>query len=64
MLSRSDEGLKAHVLANRAVAVNLQGRFQNMAIVAVEQDTGRLITSCSIDDGTHSDDRVESESAE
>jgi hypothetical protein len=64
MLSRSDENLRARVLSNRAVALNLQGRFQNMVMVTAEQNTGRLITSCSIDYRTHPDGKVELDGAE
>jgi hypothetical protein len=64
MLSRSDEGLQARVLANRAVAINLQGRFQSMTTVAADQDTGQSIMSCLITDGTHREESIESENAE
>jgi hypothetical protein len=64
MLSRSDDNLRARVLPNRAVALNLQGRFQNMAIVSTEQNTGQLITSCSIDEPISQEDKVEAERAE
>jgi hypothetical protein len=64
MLSRSDEGLQSRVLANRAVAVNLQGRFQSMVTAAADQDTGQSIMSCLIADSTHREDTAESENAE
>jgi len=64
MLSRSDQGLQARVLANGAVALDLQGRFQSMATAAADSDTGQLKMSCSIDDGVHPHDTVESEHAE
>lgn len=53
MLSRSDEGLRAQVLPNGAVVLNLRGRFQNMATAATDQNTGQLIKVCSIGDDTH-----------
>ena len=50
MLSRSDEGLKATVLANGAVTVNLRGRFQSMATATSEPGDDPLKMSCSIVD--------------
>ena len=50
MLSRSDEGLQATVLANGAVAVNLRGRFQSMVTTASDLHDHRLKMSCSIVD--------------
>jgi hypothetical protein len=64
MLNRSDEGLKARVLENGAVAVNLQGRFQSMATAATDHDTGELNTRCSIDGGAHADETHATEQAE
>jgi len=64
MLSRSDDNLRARVLPNRAVALNLQGRFQNMTIISTEQNTGRLVTRCSIDEPVPLDDQAEAENAE
>ena len=58
MLSRSDEGLQATVLANGAVAVNLRGRFQSMATASPNSGTSQLHMSCSIGDGTHSSDKL------
>jgi hypothetical protein len=50
MLSRSDEGLQATILANGAVTVNLRGRFQSMATATSEPGDDPLQMSCSIVD--------------
>ena len=54
MLSRSDEGLEPTVLANGAVTVNLNGRFQSMVTGRTRSDNRPLEMSCSIDDSAPS----------
>ncbi len=45
MLNRSDQGLKHRTLPGGAVAVDLQGRYQNMAVATVGAD-GKAAVNC------------------
>ena len=50
MLSRSSKGLKSKRLANGAVALNLQGRFQSMVMVATDASGEVRQLVCLIDE--------------
>jgi hypothetical protein len=45
MLSRSDQGLRSRILPGGGVAVNLQGRYRNMAVATVGAD-GKAAVNC------------------
>lgn len=45
MLNRSDEGLQQRTLPGRGVAVDLQGRYQSMAVATVGAD-GQASVNC------------------
>jgi hypothetical protein len=47
MLNRSDQGLQSTTLPGGAVAVDLQGRFMNMAVARVRSD-GQAAVNCAI----------------
>jgi len=47
MLSRSDQGLKSRTLPSGGVAIDLQGRYRNMAIATVGAD-GQTTVNCAI----------------
>lgn len=47
MLNRSDQGLVQRVLPHGGVAVDLQGRYQNMAVATVDED-GRAAVNCQL----------------
>jgi len=47
MLSRSDQGLRPRTLPGGGVAVDLQGRFRNMAVATVGAD-GQAVVNCEL----------------
>jgi hypothetical protein len=47
MLSRSDQGLQLRTLPRGGVAVDLQGRYQNMAVATVGVD-GKAAVNCAL----------------
>jgi len=47
-VSRTDEGLRQTVLANGAVILHLDGRFQDYAVARVDRN-GRLVLGCAHD---------------
>lgn len=47
MLNRSDLGLQSRVLPGGGVAVDLQGRYQSMAVATVDAD-GQAAVNCAI----------------
>jgi hypothetical protein len=61
MLNRSDEGLQSKVLANGAVAVNLQGRFQSMVTVNTFSGSSQATISCLVGDQSDASDATQHE---
>ena len=47
MLNRSDQGLQMRTLPRGGVAVDLQGRYQNMAVATVGAD-GKTAVNCAL----------------
>lgn len=47
MLSRSDQGLRPRTLPGGGVAVDLQGRYRNMAVATVSAD-GQSAVNCAL----------------
>ena len=47
MLSRSDHGLRPRTLPSGGVAVDLQGRYRNMAVATVDAD-GQAAVNCAL----------------
>ena len=47
MLSRSDQGLQPRTLPGGGVAVDLQGRYRNMAVATVGAD-GQAAVNCAL----------------